>query len=90
MVGAAQVRGPAGGRGHHRGGVVAADVEEGAQHAVVPAHQDDRLAGDLGGDVLPGRGQLVGAGRQQPAAGEHRLPLALRPPGDRCTSGRGW
>ena len=60
VVGAAQPLHAARGLGQHRGGVVPADVEEAAQHAVAAAHHQQRLARQFERDELhrvraPGR-----------------------------------
>ena len=70
VVRAAQVLRAARGFGHHRRGVVAAHIEEAAQHAIVAAHHQDGFAGDLAGDVLAGFAQLVHATGQLPGARE--------------------
>ncbi len=48
-----QERGLAAGFGHHGSCVVAADIEEGTQNAVVAADHDDRLPGYPGAHELP-------------------------------------
>ena len=52
-----------------------ADVEEGAQRAVLPADDDDGHAARVAGEEGAGLGDLVGAARVLPRAPEDPLPL---------------
>jgi hypothetical protein len=56
---------------------VAAQVEEGADLAVPAAHQDDRFAGDLVGDVIAVPGNARGMVDEQPLPGDDPLDVAL-------------
>ena len=49
-----------------RAAAVAADVEEGAQRAILPAYYDDRLPRDVGDRVVAGPRQLVRVGHVLP------------------------
>ena len=53
------------------GGVVTADVVEGAENVVVAANYNDRFTGHRGGHKLTRRLQLVRAGDELPAFAEH-------------------
>src|SRR4051794_16838849 len=53
-------------------GAVAADVRERPQSIVRAAHDDDRLVADVGGEVLTGFGDLLGATDELPRAREDR------------------
>src|SRR5438309_2820061 len=55
MIRALQAGGGPAGLGHDCGGVMAADVEKSAQHAILTADNQDRLATDFGSDVLARR-----------------------------------
>ena len=59
MIRATKLRSFAFGFGHHCRGMMAANVEERAQHAVVSAHDHDRLSGNVARDVLAGFSYLV-------------------------------
>src|SRR5262245_24430271 len=56
---------------------VAADVVEGAQFAVAFADGEEAPAGELDGDVVAGRCQLIEAAEPDPLAAEDCLALAL-------------
>ena len=56
---------------------MAADVEEGAQVALVVAHDHDRDAAEIAGEERARLGDLVGAAGVLPGAAED--PLALEP-----------
>src|ERR1019366_10338450 len=47
--------------GHDGSGVVSADIVERAQPAVTAAHDDERFAGEIAGDVLAGLLHLIGS-----------------------------
>jgi hypothetical protein len=55
--------------------MVAADVEESAQDAVAPSHDQDRLPGNLAGDVLPRLANLLGSPNPLPRARKDRSSL---------------
>ncbi len=80
VVRAAQTLQAACGPGDHRGGVVAADVEEAAQDAVVAAHHHQRLAGEFERDELAGLAHLVDPAGVLPALREHGALLQLEEP----------
>ena len=61
------------GLGHDRRGVVPADVEESAQHAVAATHDQQRLAGQFKRDVLARLPHLVQPAGVLPGARERRL-----------------
>src|SRR5580700_5134457 len=71
VIGTMQERSLAAGFGHDRSGVVAANIVESAQSAVVSANHDNRLTGDGGGDELTGRFHLLGARDELPGLAEH-------------------
>ena len=56
---------------------VAADVEEGADRAVGVAHHEDRVLAHVGGEVVPGIGDLGLVAEEQPAAGKDLLQFLL-------------
>ena len=58
-------------------GAVAADVRERAQHAVVAAHDRDRLAGDVGGRERAGRRDDALGADEDPRAREDLVELGL-------------
>ena len=77
--------------GCHRPGAVQADVVKPPQRVAV-AHHDDRLAADLGGEVLPALGHVRGAADQLPRAAEDALLFKFEEHGIRiepCRDGRG-
>ena len=61
--------------------VMAADVEEGAQLAVAATNDEQRLAGELRGDELPGALELIGARDYLPGAAEDAFALRRAMPG---------
>ena len=63
--------------GDHGRGVMTADVEEAAQHAIVPANDDHRLASDLTGDELAGLTHLIDAARHMPRPAEDRAAFQI-------------
>ena len=58
------------------GGMMAADVEERAHHAVAAAHDDQGFTGDVAEDEVAGRAERGGAARAVPLAAEDRVALA--------------
>src|SRR5262245_60675317 len=79
VIRASQMGGGAFRRGSHGRGVVAADIEEAAQLAVVSADQDDRFAGrGVAGDVLARPPKLVNPTRYLPRTREHRPALEVQ------------
>ena len=59
--------------------MVTAHVEESAQHVVLAADDDDRLAArKLAGDVVAGRTQLIEAAAILPASAEDRAELEIQ------------
>ena len=58
--------------GHNRRRMMLADVEEGAQAAIVSANDYDRLASYLGRQVLSGLGHLLDAPDNLPISTEDR------------------
>ena len=78
VVRAAQVLGFSARLGHHCGSVVAADIEEGAQHPVIPANDHHRFTGYFCRKVSPWRSHLIGAARYQPVSAEYCLLLEFR------------
>src|SRR6185437_13163501 len=77
MVVAAQALGVAAVTGRQRTSAMAADVVQGAQRAVVPAHQQQRHASDVRNDVVAGIGKLVGTREPLPAVREDRATVAF-------------
>ena len=77
MVAAAQALKTAAGAGCQRPGAMAADIVERAQHALAVTHQHQGHTGDLGQGVVARAGELGLAGRQLPAAGQHRNAITL-------------
>src|SRR5438270_10016149 len=65
----------AAGLSNNRGGVVPADVVEGAQSSLGAANDYDRLSRKPGADEVPWHPQLIGAGNQLPCLAEHVQPL---------------
>ena len=63
---------------HHRRGVMAADVEESAQDIVAASHGDNWLAGDFGGYVITGFGELISARGKMPGTRKDRFLLKLK------------
>jgi hypothetical protein len=61
-------------------GVVAANIEEGAQNAVIAANYDYRLTRDRSGDELAGGFQLIGARDELPGFAEYRYTLEVGNP----------
>jgi hypothetical protein len=53
--------------------VVPANVEKCAQNAIVPMHDNDRFARDVGRNVLAGLLHLVYARRELPRVGKDRF-----------------
>ena len=70
MVGAAKLFGAALGFRDDGRGVMAADVVEGAELGVVAAHDDDGLAGDVGGEELAFFANLIEAADDLPGRAE--------------------
>ena len=75
VVRTAEDRSVAAGLGHDGGGVVAADVKEGPQRAFLAPYDDDRLSGDIGGQVVAGLGYLLHSAHNLPGATKDRLVL---------------
>jgi len=73
VIGAAKLFGAAVGFGDDSGGVVSADVEEGAELVVVAADDDEGFTGDVGGEEVAGFAELVEAAEGLPGAGEDGL-----------------
>ena len=73
VVGAAQDGSVAAGLGHHGGGVMATDVEEGPQHAILGAYDDNGLARNVCGQVVAGFANLIHAAHHLPGSAEDRL-----------------
>jgi hypothetical protein len=71
MVGTAEDFGSSFSLGHHRGGMMAADIEESAQNIVVTPDDENRLAGYLASDVLTRKANLLGAPEHMPRAREN-------------------
>ena len=63
------------GLGYHRSGVMAADVEEGAQDTVVTADYNDGLTCNHSGDELSRGLHLIGTRHQLPRFAEHAEAL---------------
>jgi hypothetical protein len=59
------------------GGVMAADIEEGAQNAVIPANYDHRFPSDSSSDELAGGFQLIGVRDELPGFAEYRYALEV-------------
>ena len=66
------------GLSYDRGGMVAADIVEGAQGAVIAANHNDGFTGDEGRNELPWRLQLIGARDQLPGFAEYAQALQVR------------
>ena len=62
---------------HHCCGVMAANVEETAKYIVIAADDDDRLAGDVGGDVLTGLAYLIDTADHLPGMSEDSLQFEI-------------
>ena len=77
VIRALQAGGCAARFGHHGGRVMAADVEESAQFAILTADYQDRLSRNFCSDVLPGRRNLFRAANHLPSAAEYGLALKL-------------
>ena len=77
LVAATEPRGRSLRLGHHARGAVATDVEEAPECPLLVADEEDRLAGDGGGDERARPGELVGPSHQVPALAEDRPPLPL-------------
>ena len=75
VVGAVKDGGLAAGIGDDGSGVMAADVVEGAQDAVMAADGDDGLTCDSGGEELAGMGELIDAADGEPVAREDGMAL---------------
>src|SRR5690242_10713247 len=60
-----------------RSAAVAAHVVKRPQLAVLPAHDDDRLAGDVRHDMVSRLSQLVDVGDVLPRGGEYRVAIEL-------------
>jgi hypothetical protein len=58
--------------------VVAANIVEGAQSAVIAANNDNRFTGDSGAYELSRRPHLIGAGDELPGFAEHAQALKFR------------
>src|SRR6202158_5722690 len=67
VVGAAKLSGAAVGFGDDGGGVMAANIVEGAEVRVVAADDDDGLAGDVGGEERTVFANLIEAAGDLPA-----------------------
>ena len=70
VVGAAELFGAALEFGDYGGGMVAADVVEGAELGIVAADDDDGFAGDIGGEELAFLADLVGPSDYMPGSAE--------------------
>ena len=78
MVGTAEAGRRALGLGHDRRGMVAADVEEAAQHVVLPADDDHRFAGaEFARQVPSPVADLLDAAGELPRAREHGAALQV-------------
>ncbi len=75
VIGAAKLFGAAVGFGDDGGGVMAADVVEGAELRVAAADDDDGLAGDVGGEEFTIFANLIEAAGYLPAFSEHSREL---------------
>src|SRR5260370_1317768 len=67
VIGAAKLLGGAVGFGDDGGGVMAADIVEGAKLRVVAANDDDGFAGEVGGEEITISGDLIEAAGDLPA-----------------------
>jgi hypothetical protein len=75
VIGAAKLFGAAVGFRDDGSGVVAADVVEGAELRVVATDDDDRLAGDVGGEEFTIFAELIEAAGDLPAFSKHGREL---------------
>ena len=78
VIGTMQNRGLTARLGYHRSGVMAANVEEGAQDTVVTADYNDGLTCNHSGDELARAFHLIGTRHQLPRFAEHAEALKLR------------
>ena len=62
---------------HHRSCMMAADVEECAGDLVITAHDDKRLACEIGCDVLTGLDQLISTGTIMPCVTKNCLQFEI-------------
>ena len=89
MIRTAKLRRFSFGLSHYRCRVMTANVEESAQHAVVSAHDHDRLACDVGRDILARLTHLIRARRELPRLREDGFELELVEVFVRCTRTKG-
>jgi len=81
MVGAAELLRAAGYAGFDGGGVMAADVVESAELAVIAASDEQRFFVDVDGEELAGILELIEAADDLPVAGENGFAFELRDAG---------
>jgi hypothetical protein len=77
VIGAAEIFGAAAGFGDDRGGVMAADVIEGAEFAVIAADDHEGFFVDVDGEELAGLLNLIEAADDLPVGGEDTVALEL-------------
>ncbi len=75
MIRAAQILFSSLKSGEDRGGVMAADVVETAEHIVISTDDSNGLAGDFPRDIFARMAKLLGAPGKLPAAGKNPLTL---------------
>jgi hypothetical protein len=73
MIRTTELRRAAFGLSHHRGRMMAADIEKPAEFAVVAANYDNRLAADFSCDVITGVDELVRTRGELPGIAEDSL-----------------
>ena len=69
------------GLGHHGGGMVAADIEESAQNAIIGSHDENRITRQIAGDVLTRLANLIDAPHYLPGLRENRAPFQFKDAG---------
>ena len=73
---------------HQRPGAMTADIVERADHAILAAHRDDRIAREIGRQIVARPRQLVLVREQLPGAREDFAPLGLDRLRDRYRAAR--
>src|SRR5437867_8334135 len=78
VIGALQARRSSARLSHYCCSVMATNVKESAQLAVLSAHHKHRLSGNFSGDVLPWSRNLFRAADHLPGSAEHSFALEFR------------
>jgi hypothetical protein len=78
MIRTAKDLGPTFRLGHHGGGMVAADIEESAQNAIIGSHDENRITRQIARDVLTRLANLSGAPHYLPGARENRAAFQFK------------